>query len=496
MTWAVCPGVRYAATSRYESRHKKVVESMAVKQRFRRHVVWILTLLIMLSFSIATSAEDVTQKRSNVSESTETERYQVVVPTDVDGMFDFILDPQGLINETNAAMYDGESFEADSTVFFKRTDGRVETDYSSKSDFFTIINRSTVPINITLELKMKEEEYPWLTINEIKKKLKKDGIICIIAPNGLGEHRYPVDCWRFYGDGMRALARWCGLEVIETSIGGVPDLYASKKFDSTWNDACLVACKSVDTKNKYKDKQMFPVERRYDIYGDLKLQSEFLGKWKCDEERINQLLIEGVVKKNCSFVYIIGEEFLAEALDKLLKRQNIKCRCINEDYISENGNSIDNKQILYIITTIDVCRVVARRIQNRMQHATVLYLDYLVQEEIINQYLKVCKNQFKECRNIYIYGAGVNAKEIEDVLNKEGIPFSGFVVSDDRIGDKLLKKDVYKISEISNESGIIVSPYDNQDIYKILKEKEFKCVFDGLLLIKEAFLHMPDRDGL
>ena len=339
-------------------------------------------------------------------------------------------------------------------------------------------------------------EYPWLTINEIKKKLKKDGIICIIAPNGLGEHRYPVDCWRFYGDGMRALARWCGLEVIETSIGGVPDLYASKKFDSTWNDACLVACKSVDTKNKYKDKQMFPVERRYDIYGDLKLQSEFLGKWKCDEERINQLLIEGVVKKNCSFVYIIGEEFLAEALDKLLKRQNIKCRCINEDYISENGNSIDNKQILYIITTIDVCRVVARRIQNRMQHATVLYLDYLVQEEIINQYLKVCKNQFKECRNIYIYGAGVNAKEIEDVLNKEGIPFSGFVVSDDRIGDKLLKKDVYKISEISNESGIIVSPYDNQDIYKILKEKEFKCVFDGLLLIKEAFLHMPDRDGL
>ena len=81
-------------------------------------------------------------------------------------------------------------------------------------------------------------------------------------------------------------------------------------------------------------------------------------------------------------------------------------------------------------------------------------------------------------------------------MNKEGIPFSGFVVSDDRIGDKLLKKDVYKISEISNESGIIVSPYDNQDIYKILKEKEFKCVFDGLLLIKEAFLHMPDRDGL
>lgn len=53
-------------------------------------------------------------------------------------------------------------------------------------------------------------EYPWLTMREIYKKLKIDGIVCIIAPNGLSEHRFPVDCYRYYSDGMSALAKWGG----------------------------------------------------------------------------------------------------------------------------------------------------------------------------------------------------------------------------------------------------------------------------------------------
>ncbi|MFN3480499.1 MAG: glycosyltransferase, partial [Thermodesulfovibrionales bacterium] len=58
-------------------------------------------------------------------------------------------------------------------------------------------------------------EYPWLTIREMKKKLKVGGIICIIAPSRGPEHRYPVDCWRYYPDGFKALAKWAGLEVID-----------------------------------------------------------------------------------------------------------------------------------------------------------------------------------------------------------------------------------------------------------------------------------------
>lgn len=59
-------------------------------------------------------------------------------------------------------------------------------------------------------------EFPWLIILEMEKKLKQNGLICIIAPSRGPEHKYPVDCWRYYPDGLRALAKWAGLEVLDT----------------------------------------------------------------------------------------------------------------------------------------------------------------------------------------------------------------------------------------------------------------------------------------
>ncbi|MBU0484122.1 MAG: class I SAM-dependent methyltransferase [Proteobacteria bacterium] len=58
-------------------------------------------------------------------------------------------------------------------------------------------------------------EYVWLTMLEIYRVLKPGGLCCIIAPSGGEEHRYPVDCWRFYGDGFKALARYASLDLVE-----------------------------------------------------------------------------------------------------------------------------------------------------------------------------------------------------------------------------------------------------------------------------------------
>ncbi|RDY28583.1 methyltransferase domain-containing protein [Romboutsia weinsteinii] len=58
-------------------------------------------------------------------------------------------------------------------------------------------------------------EYFWVTIMEISRILKEDGLCCIIAPSSGPEHRYPVDCWRYYPDGFRALAKFAGLKVLE-----------------------------------------------------------------------------------------------------------------------------------------------------------------------------------------------------------------------------------------------------------------------------------------
>lgn len=60
-------------------------------------------------------------------------------------------------------------------------------------------------------------EYPWLWFEEMARVLKKGGICCIIAPSIIQEHKFPIDTYRYYPDGMRALAKWGGLDVLETA---------------------------------------------------------------------------------------------------------------------------------------------------------------------------------------------------------------------------------------------------------------------------------------
>lgn len=58
-------------------------------------------------------------------------------------------------------------------------------------------------------------EFFWASMFEIVRVLKPGGLAAIIAPSGGFEHRYPVDCWRFYPDGFRALARYVDVELID-----------------------------------------------------------------------------------------------------------------------------------------------------------------------------------------------------------------------------------------------------------------------------------------
>lgn len=59
-------------------------------------------------------------------------------------------------------------------------------------------------------------EYPWVWFKELSRVLKSGGLCCVVAPAVLHEHRYPIDTFRYYPDGMTALAKWSGLTVIET----------------------------------------------------------------------------------------------------------------------------------------------------------------------------------------------------------------------------------------------------------------------------------------
>ncbi len=136
---------------------------------------WAALLLVasmVLSVSFSVSAEESEPKGSIQIDSAkvniETNVYQVMMPTVSEGAFDFILDPQGLINETDGAMYEGQRFEADSTLFFHRTDGQTEDDYSNKSDEVTITNKSSMPVEIFLDVRVEPDSLGGIVMSEDK----------------------------------------------------------------------------------------------------------------------------------------------------------------------------------------------------------------------------------------------------------------------------------------------------------------------------------------
>ncbi len=103
----------------------------------------------------------VSEDISDTSETEETEKTEeileepeavvsVELPVESTGesVFDFIIDPQQLITLTNAAAYNGASFEPDATLYFRNADGWY--DYSSRSDYLTFTNLGSTYVNVSL----------------------------------------------------------------------------------------------------------------------------------------------------------------------------------------------------------------------------------------------------------------------------------------------------------------------------------------------------------
>lgn len=61
---------------------------------------------------------------------------------------------------------------------------------------------------------LEHSEYFWDAFREMTRILAPDGYLILIAPSSGPIHRYPVDCYRFYPDAYRALARMAGCHVV------------------------------------------------------------------------------------------------------------------------------------------------------------------------------------------------------------------------------------------------------------------------------------------
>lgn len=100
------------------------------------------------------------------------------------------------------------------------------------------IPRNSVDVVISGQA-LEHIEFPWVTLLEIRRVLRPGGISCLIVPSTGPEHRFPLDCWRFFGDGLRALAHWADLRVVSLDVDMSDSSWSWES--AQWHDAVLIA---------------------------------------------------------------------------------------------------------------------------------------------------------------------------------------------------------------------------------------------------------------
>ncbi len=75
---------------------------------------------------------------------------------------------------------------------------------------------ATGSVDVVISGQMLEHcEFFWQSFTEMVRVLKPDGYFFLIAPSSGPEHRFPVDCYRFYPDSYAALAKFAQCQLIE-----------------------------------------------------------------------------------------------------------------------------------------------------------------------------------------------------------------------------------------------------------------------------------------
>ncbi|MDO8380995.1 methyltransferase domain-containing protein [Phenylobacterium sp.] len=94
-------------------------------------------------------------------------------------------------------------------------------------------------------------EFFWLSFLEVIRILRPGGLFYLNAPSNGPVHGYPVDCWRFYPDSGRALARWAvhqGYDVV------LLESYTSEQEEGYFNDFVAVFLKDSTQVEKHPNR--------------------------------------------------------------------------------------------------------------------------------------------------------------------------------------------------------------------------------------------------
>lgn len=128
-----------------------------MSNKFRKVLAAILAGTMVLGSGVVANAAEGSGEGSGSLDVVEaSDVFNVILPTDSGDQFDYILDPTGIIAETDAAKYASASFVDGQTMYFrnKPASGSDIATYSNVSDPIKAYNKSTMDVEIKVQAKL------------------------------------------------------------------------------------------------------------------------------------------------------------------------------------------------------------------------------------------------------------------------------------------------------------------------------------------------------
>jgi SAM-dependent methyltransferase len=131
-----------------------------------------------------------------------------------------------------------------------------EYSYPIESDVVDIVLATNV---------MEHVRKPWVWIKELARICKPGGYVITINPVSWPYHEYPIDCWRAYPEGMRALYDEAQLSVITSSCESLEDAHLRRHIPGrSLGDIYNHGGYGTRAFTKVMEVLRLPVERPYD----------------------------------------------------------------------------------------------------------------------------------------------------------------------------------------------------------------------------------------
>lgn len=184
---------------------------------------------------------------------------QVTLPTIPEDAYDYIADPNGLIDLTDGAHYDGATFTGDTGIYFQADNTKAA--YSETSEALTVTNENAQDLDVTVKLEVSKKGDAIITYADSASFETEDTANKLYLAVGSVSG----------GDLAETVALSAsGAATITTTVAGVPDNYEpkyvsgngytyEKKDDASgWNDCSFALTGALNKNAKWGDEVNFP----------------------------------------------------------------------------------------------------------------------------------------------------------------------------------------------------------------------------------------------